>query len=299
MAAQTDACVMTGAVARAHEETIAKAMIGVATELRLADAGELMTMIRADQAANIADLVNSSTELFFKNGTLRYALSAGCCVRWDATPVVRLDMEFRHAEVCAFFRLVIGRKRAAVELVDLMFDEPGLDKFRAKGPACRGNRRCAAAAAVRRAPVRVSLEQGPARSMGQEQRRSRSLADAYIQQIAAQNAHWLTQRQSLIADNVANASTPGYRARDLPPFASMLNGASIGMATTNAAHLTPLAQGPGEARVVEAAPSDESVSGNSVNLEQQMINLGDVNRAYAMNTGIKRVFQQMLLATLK
>jgi len=111
-----------------QEETIANAMIDVATELRLTDAGELVAMIRGDQAANIADLVNSSTELFFQSGTLRYALAAGCCVQWDATPVIRLDMEFRHAQVCAFFRLVIGRTRAAVELVEILFEESGLDR---------------------------------------------------------------------------------------------------------------------------------------------------------------------------
>ena len=44
-------------------------------------------MIRNDQAANIADLVNSSTELFYRSGTLRYALSASFNAPWDATPV--------------------------------------------------------------------------------------------------------------------------------------------------------------------------------------------------------------------
>ena len=66
---------------------------------RLTDAAELMSMIRNDHAANIADLVNSSTELFFKSGTLRYALSASFKAPWDATPVVEIDMEFRHAAV--------------------------------------------------------------------------------------------------------------------------------------------------------------------------------------------------------
>jgi hypothetical protein len=115
------------AIRAAHEEIIATAMIDVASELRLADAGELVAMVRGDQAANIADLVNSSTELFFKSGTLRYGLAAGCYVQWDATPTIRLDMEFRHARVCVFFRLVIGRTRAAVELVDILFEESELD----------------------------------------------------------------------------------------------------------------------------------------------------------------------------
>ena len=44
-------------------------------ELRLTDAAELMADDPgASHAANIADLVNSSTELFFKSGTLRYAV---------------------------------------------------------------------------------------------------------------------------------------------------------------------------------------------------------------------------------
>ncbi len=110
-----------------RERIIADALVDVASELRLTDASELVAMIRNDHAANIADLVNSSTELFFKSGTLRYALSASFHAPWDATPVVALDMEFRHAMVSAFFRLTIGQRRAGVEIIDILFDEQGLD----------------------------------------------------------------------------------------------------------------------------------------------------------------------------
>jgi hypothetical protein len=111
-----------------RERIIADALVGVASELRLTDAAELITMIRDDHAANLTDLVNSSTELFFKPGTLRYALSASFAAPWDATPVVAMDMEFRHAMVSAFFRLTIGWRRAGVEIVDILFDEDGLDE---------------------------------------------------------------------------------------------------------------------------------------------------------------------------
>jgi len=110
-----------------REQIIADALVGVASELRLTDAGALISMIHNDEAANIADLVNSSTELFFKGGTLRYALSARFKAAWDATPTVEIDMEFRHAAVCAFFRLKIGQRRAGVEIIDILFDEQGLD----------------------------------------------------------------------------------------------------------------------------------------------------------------------------
>ena len=112
-----------------REQIIADALVGFASELRLTDAAELMSMIQNDHAANLADLVNSSTELFFRSGTLRYALSASFTAPWDATPTVEIDMEFRHAAVCAFFRLTIGHRRAGVEIQDILLEEQGLDDF--------------------------------------------------------------------------------------------------------------------------------------------------------------------------
>lgn len=118
---EEDSCI------REFEALIAGAMVDVATEIRLTDPCELILMIRGDHAANIADLVNSSTELFFKSGTVRYALSAACRVHWNAAPEIGLEMEFRHDNVCAFFRLLIGRRKAGVQLIDVLFDEAGLD----------------------------------------------------------------------------------------------------------------------------------------------------------------------------
>ena len=112
-----------------REQIIADALVGFASELRLTDAAELMSMIQNDQAANLADLVNSSTELYFKSGTMRYALSASFKAPWDATPTVEIDLEFRHAAVCAFFRLTIGQRRAGVEILDILFEDQGLDDF--------------------------------------------------------------------------------------------------------------------------------------------------------------------------
>jgi hypothetical protein len=128
------------------EQIIADALVDFASELRLTDAAELMSMIRNDHAANIADLVNSSTELFFKSGTLRYALSASFKAPWDATPTVEIDMEFRHASVCAFFRLTIGQRRAGVEITDILFEERELDDL------AKGERLFAALESARLAP---------------------------------------------------------------------------------------------------------------------------------------------------
>src|SRR5579872_5691343 len=111
---------------RPFEKIIAESIVDVATELRLADVSDLMMFIRCDQAANIEDLVNSSTELYFRNGTLRYALAAGCSVRWDALPTILLDLEFRNDAVTVIFRLVLSQSRAAIEIIDIFFEETNL-----------------------------------------------------------------------------------------------------------------------------------------------------------------------------
>ena len=108
-----------------HERTLADAIVDVATELRLLDPTEFILLVRGEQAANIADLVNSSSELFFKKGALRYGLSADCTLGWGSPPSVSLDMEFRHDQVTAFFRLILGKSRAAVEVVEVLLDEDG------------------------------------------------------------------------------------------------------------------------------------------------------------------------------
>ncbi len=106
-----------------HERVIADAIVDVATELRLSDPTEFILLVRGEQEANIADLVNSSSELFFKKGSLRYALAADCVLSWGSTPSVTLDMEFRHDRVTAFFRLTLAGHRARVELLEVLNED--------------------------------------------------------------------------------------------------------------------------------------------------------------------------------
>ncbi len=125
------------------------------------------------------------------------------------------------------------------------------------------------------------------------------MSQPYVFQLATERAQWLSARQSLIASNVANANTPAYRATDLQPFSAVLDSTQISMVTTNPAHFAPTQDDLTSARVVESDPSDETLSGNSVRLEQEMMKLGEVNRDYSMGTNIKRAIHQMMLSALK
>jgi flagellar basal-body rod protein FlgB len=125
------------------------------------------------------------------------------------------------------------------------------------------------------------------------------LSSIYLFEVASQKTQWLSARQTAIAGNVANANTPGYRALDIQPFSAVLDSSPIEMASTNPAHLSPPQSQAGALREIEVEPSEQTLSGNTVNLEQQMINLGDVNRDYTMSANIRRAFHQLLLSALK
>ncbi|WP_298423380.1 flagellar basal body rod protein FlgB [Rhodoblastus sp.] len=117
--------------------------------------------------------------------------------------------------------------------------------------------------------------------------------------LATRQANWLAAREATIASNVANANTPGYEARDLTPFDAVLSHLQLSMATTSSGHIQPVSD-TGER--VRAKPSDSwdvVYSGNSVNLEQEMMKAGDIGRAHSLNVNIVRSFQQMLMNAVK
>ena len=61
--------------------------------------------------------------------------------------------------------------------------------------------------------------------------------DIGLFRLAERRMHWLDQRQSVLAQNVANVNTPGYKARDVPDFAATLADQSSGLEITNRQHL--------------------------------------------------------------
>ena len=80
----------------------------------------------------------------------------------------------------------------------------------------------------------------------------------YLFDLAFQRSQWLSVRQSVVAENIANANTPNYRARDVEPFEATLDKTELAMAGTSsrshpAASLSPVR--PMEARNARAGIS--------------------------------------------
>jgi len=87
-------------------------------------------------------------------------------------------------------------------------------------------------------------------------------------------------RQQVLADNIANADTPNFKARDVD-FASALkdavgarNGASLPLATTAARHLPGVAAA-GPAPLLYRGLAQASVDGNSVDMDLERAQFAD------------------------
>ncbi len=114
--------------------------------------------------------------------------------------------------------------------------------------------------------------------------------------LAFRQNEWLAQRQAVIASNVANANTPGYKARDVASFDDTMR-QSIPMTATDPQHL---AQGDETVRANEDdSQADVFVSGNDVNLEQEFLKSNDVMRSYTLNTQLMKSFDSMLQSVTK
>lgn len=98
----------------------------------------------------------------------------------------------------------------------------------------------------------------------------------------------LSQRQQLIAENIANASTPGYRPRDVDTagfermLASAAGGRGLAMSRTHAGHMTP--SGSADVHVITRNDSETTIDGNAVVLEEQMARAAETRMAF--ETGI-------------
>lgn len=87
----------------------------------------------------------------------------------------------------------------------------------------------------------------------------------------SQRIEWLTERQRVIAGNVANANTPDYKARDVVSFDTMLTRAPTGaLSMTHERHISGSDRGAVDTRV-DPTSWEESLDGNTVVLEQQTI----------------------------
>lgn len=116
--------------------------------------------------------------------------------------------------------------------------------------------------------------------------------------LAMRQNEWLSQRQSVIAGNIANANTPAYKARDIEKFNAVMDGMSS-LSATNAGHFTSGALQPGMAAEVAGKSGEVLQSGNNVSLEQEFLKTGEVMKQFTFNNQVVKAFNRMLFAAAK
>jgi len=104
-----------------------------------------------------------------------------------------------------------------------------------------------------------------------------ALTDLPVLNALKTKMHWLQTRQRVLAENVANADTPGYEAKDLrqPGFGDMVRAASVqsvGVARTSAQHIAGGSMTDAAGFGTRTRTGWETTpSGNGVVLEEEMM----------------------------
>ena len=115
---------------------------------------------------------------------------------------------------------------------------------------------------------------------------------------------YLSDRQKLIAQNVANADTPGYAPNDLKPFsiptalasAAVAAPGSVGVtaARTNATHISTKAPAKTTWKTTTGPDSEITLDGNQVVLEDQMMKMTESRLDYDAAIGLYQKSVAML-----
>ena len=101
---------------------------------------------------------------------------------------------------------------------------------------------------------------------------------------------WHQERQRVLSENVANADTPGFRARDLVPpnFGSVRAGMASGvtLVRTDAGHQTASGTGGGSFETAGNRRQEIRPTGNAVSLEEEMIKVAANQMDYQAATAL-------------
>lgn len=121
----------------------------------------------------------------------------------------------------------------------------------------------------------------------------------YLFNLIDQQKSWLSTRQSLVAQNIANADTPGYKAQDVPPFARLMERSALDMAGADPLHMRPSPAETLSAAMRPAEGWETTHSGNGVSPELEMIKAGEVRGAFALDTNLMRAFHGMWMSAVR
>jgi len=105
--------------------------------------------------------------------------------------------------------------------------------------------------------------------------------------LADKRLAWVDRRQQVLAQNIANADTPHFQARDLAPFVAQLNRASLAPVMTNPMHL---AGSPSMIAGTTPKASERAPDGNAVSLDVELSKVADTDATHELVGDIYRKY---------
>ena len=113
------------------------------------------------------------------------------------------------------------------------------------------------------------------------------ITDIPILSMLRERMEWHQERQRVLAENVANADTPNYRARDLaPPDFSHEMQAALSLDRTNPLHITAQAGGGSPFATDSSDRYQIRPRGNSVTHEDEMMKVASNQMDYEAVTSL-------------
>lgn len=107
-------------------------------------------------------------------------------------------------------------------------------------------------------------------------------------------------RQALVSQNIANANTPNYHAKDIRPFKEVYarRGALSGdMVSTRASHLN--GQGNGMDWAITSDDTGADPNGNSVSLEEEILKGVEVRRQHNRAISVYKSTMNILRTSIR
>jgi len=110
-----------------RERIVAEAISPVATEMRLLDAADLISLLRFELYGNIADLISSAAELYFHPGIVNFGSGGEYRLEWGGPPEIVLDLEIKPRDITIYAQLTLTDETAGLEINHIAFHETAGD----------------------------------------------------------------------------------------------------------------------------------------------------------------------------
>ncbi len=120
-----------------------------------------------------------------------------------------------------------------------------------------------------------------------------NLLQGSVLDLADRRMRWLDRRQQVLSQNVANADTPGWIARDLRPFTAVMADATGAAPARSSAFHLPGTRDPALQSAALSPVAVRGPNGNTVSMEEQLIQVANTESAQSTAVNIFRKYMAL------